>query len=32
MKPLLDKKAEAEQQKAKDAEDGVVDAEVKEAK
>ena len=32
MKPLLDKKAEAEQQKAKDAEDGVVEAEVKEAK
>lgn len=32
MKPLLDKKMEAEQQKAKDKEDGVVDAELKEVK
>ncbi len=32
MKPLLDKKIEAEQQKAKDKEDGVVDAELKEVK
>jgi molecular chaperone DnaK len=32
MKPLLDKKIEAEQQKTKDKEDGVVDAEVKEVK
>jgi molecular chaperone DnaK len=32
MKPLLDKKMEAEQQKAKDQEDGVVDAEIKEVK
>jgi len=32
VKPLLDKKIEAEQQKAQDKEDGVVDAELKEVK
>jgi molecular chaperone DnaK len=32
VKPLLDKKMEAEQQKAQDKEDGVVDAELKEVK
>lgn len=32
MKPLLDKKIEAEQQKTKDTEDGIVDAEAKEVK